>query len=195
VNGGSIKIAFALIREPMVLGITVVFLIGFGLPLVALFSKVITDRNGLRSTIFGRCLKGDVSLWVVYWLFGIVGGILASLITLFISTASPILGMLFISVYLFWWSISLWQCALNAAFLILTYLVRGLLVFGFVIGVVLISGIVDINDAMYSRLSAVLISFVAIQFVLVYSASYYLGFSNGKSARSITHIGTSGYSE
>ena len=194
-NGGSIKIAFALIREPMVLGIAVVFLIGFGLPLVAFFSKVITDRNGLRSTIFGRCLKGDVSLWVVYWLFGIVGGILASLITLFISTASPILGMLFISVYLFWWSISLWQCALNAAFLILTYLARGLLVFGFVIGVVLISGIVDINDAMYSRLSAVLISFVAIQFVLVYSASYYLGFSNGKSARSITHIGTSGYSE
>ena len=193
--GVSIKIAFALIREPMVLVAAAVFLIGFGLPLVDLFSRAISDRNGLRSTIFRRCLKGEVSLWVVYWLLGIVGGILATLIALFIATASPILGMLFMSVYVVWWSISLWQCALNAAFSILTYLTRGLLVFGFLIGAVLLSGVIDINDALSSRLITVSISFLAIQFVLVYCVSYYLGFSGHKTARSITHIGTSGYSE
>ena len=193
--GGPIKIALALIHEPMVLVAAVVFLIGFGLPLVDLFSKAITDRNGLRSTVFRRCLKGDVSLWVVYWLLGIVGGILAGLIALFIATASPILGMIFMSVYMVWWSISLWQCALNAAFLFLTFLARGLLLFGFSIGAVLISGMIDINDAISSLLITVSISFLAIQFVLVYCVSYYLGFSGRKTARSITHIGTSGYSE
>ena len=192
---GSIKIVLALIHEPMVLGVAVLFLIGFGLPLVDLFSKAITDRNGLRSTIFRRCLKGDVLLWVVYWLLGVVGGILAGLIALFIATASPIFAMIFMSVYVVWWSISLWQCALNAAFLILTYLARGLLVAGFVICAVLISGIVDINDAISSRLITVSALFLAIQFVLVYCVSYYLGFSGQKTARSITHIGTSGYSE
>jgi hypothetical protein len=193
--GDAIQIAFAFIREPMLLGVVILFLIGFGLPLADVFFKVIADRNGLRSTIFKRCLKGDVPLWVVYWLLGVVGGILAGLIALFISTASPILGMLFMSVYVVWWSISLWQCALNAAFLILIYLARGLPVAGFVIGAVLISGIVDFNDAISSRLITVSISFVAIQFILVYCVSYYLGFSGRKTARSITHIGTSGYSE
>ena len=192
---GSIKVALALIHEPMVLGVAVLFFIGFGLPLVDLFSNAITDRNGLRSTIFRRCLKGDVSLWVVYWLLGVVGGILAGLIALFIATASPILGMIFMSVYVVWWSISLWRCALNAAFLILTFLARSLLVFGFVICAVLISGMIDINDAISSLLITVSISFLAIQFVLVYCVSYYLGFSGQKTARSITHIGTSGYSE
>ena len=192
---GSIKVALALIHEPMVLGVAVLFFIGFGLPLIDLFSNAITDRNGLRSTIFRRCLKGDVSLWVVYWLLGVVGGILAGLIALFIATASPILGMIFMSVYVVWWSISLWRCALNAAFLILTFLARSLLVFGFVIGAVLISGMIDINDAISSLLITVSISFLAIQFVLVYCVSYYLGFSGQKTARSITHIGTSGYSE
>ena len=192
---GSIKVALAIIHEPMVLGVAVLFLIGFGLPLVELFSNAITDRNGLRSTIFRRCLKGDVSLWVVYWLLGVVGGILAGLIALFIATASPILGMIFTSVYVVWWSISLWRCALNASFLLLTYLARGLLVLGFAIGAVLISGMIDINDAISSLLITVSISFLAIQFVLVYCVSYYLGFSGQKTARSITHIGTSGYSE
>jgi len=191
----SIKFALALFHEPMVLGVAVLFLIGFGLPLVDLFSNAITDRNGLRSTIFRRCLKGDISLWVVYWLLGVVGGILGGLIALFIATASPILGMIFMSVYVGWWSISLWRCALNAAFLFLMVLARGLLVLGFVIGAVLISGIADNNDAIFSRLIAVSISFMAIQFVLVYCVSYYLGFSGQKTARSITHIGTSGYSE
>lgn len=177
------------------LAAAVLFLVGFGLPLVDLFSKAITDRSGLRSTIFRRCLKGDVSLWVVYWLLGVVGGILAGLIALFIATASPILGMIFMSVYVVWWSISLWRCALNAAFLFLTYFARGLLVVGFAIGAVLVSGMIDINDAISSRLITASISFLAIQFVLIYCVSYYLGFSGQKTARSITHIGTSGYSE
>ncbi len=171
------KIVFAFIREPAVLVVALLFLSGIALPILDAFSKAISDADGKRSTIVMRCLKGDASLWVVYWLFGIVGGVLAGLLSFFAATASPVLGIVLMALYTGWWSISLWQCARNAAMPHLTYLTRGLLVLGLLSGAALLSGLFVISDSLSSSLMTISIALLAGQFVLVYVTAYLTGFA------------------
>ena len=181
------NIVVAFIREPAVLVVAFLFLAGIGLPILDAFSKAITDANGKRSTIVRRCLAGEAPLWVVYWLFGIIGGVLAGLFSLFAATASPILGIVLMSLYAISWAISLWQCARNAAYPILGYLARGLLVLCLLGFVLPITGLVVLGDGVSSSLLSVLGALLAIQFVLVYVVAYGTGFAakGSMSARGI----------
>lgn len=52
----------ALIREPAVLVVALLFLSGIGLPIMDALSKAITDANGRRSTFCRRCLAGEAPL-------------------------------------------------------------------------------------------------------------------------------------
>ncbi len=181
------KIIEAFIREPAVLVVALLFLAGIGLPIMDAFSKAITDTNGRRRTIFRRCLAGEAPLWVVYWLFGIVGGVLTGLISLFAATFSPTLGMVLMAVYATWWVASLWQCARNAEYEIFTYLARGLLVVGLLGFLLPVAGMVALGGDIPSSLLTGLSLLLAIQFVLVYIAAYTTGFA---ATGTVTHRGS-----
>ncbi len=170
------NIVVAFIREPAVLVVALLFLAGIGLPILDAFSKAITDANGKRGTIVRRCLAGEAPLWVVYWLFGIIGGVLAGLFSLFAASASPVLGIVLMASYGVFWAISLWQCARNAAFEFLTYVTRGLLVLVVLAGAVFLSGMVILEPSTRSWLLSTMIAFVAIQFTIVYFTAFLTGF-------------------
>ncbi len=170
------KFVEALIREPAVLGFGLLFLVGLGLPLLETFSRAITDSNGRRSTIVMRCLTGEAPLWVVYWLFGIVGGVLAGVVALFAAMLSPILGITLMSLYATWWTISLWQCGRNVAYRFFAFLARGLLLFGLLGGVLSLSGLIFNDDAIPPSILTVLVVLFAMQFVLVYVVAFFTGY-------------------
>ncbi len=181
------NIVVAFIREPAVLVVALLFLAGIGLPILDAFSRAITDASGRRSTIVRRCLTGEAPLWVVYWLFGIVGGVLAGLFSLFAATASPALGIILMASYGIFWAISLWQCARNAAFDFLVYLTRGLLMLGLLAGAVLLSGFVVLSANVSSSLLSALCIFLAVQLVLAYFAAFRTGFA---ASGTMSHRGT-----
>ncbi len=180
-------IVFAFVREPAVLVVALLFLAGIGLPIMDAFSKAITDADGKRATILKRCLAGEAPLWVVYWLFGVIGGVVAGLISLFAATASPILGIVLMASYGIFWAISIWQCARNAAFEILMYLTRGLLVLSLLAGASLLSGFVVLSAAMSSWLLTASSVLLAIQLVLVYVTAFLTGFAG---SGTMSHRGT-----
>lgn len=186
------RIVFELVREPILLGVTLLFLFGFGLPLSNVFSKLITDKYGKRITIFRRCLMGEVSLWIVYWLFGAVGNVLVGIATLFIGMASSNLGHILFLIYVTWWVISLWQCAGNTSIGALKYLVRFLLTMGLLIGIGVLFDLFRINKVLHASVQAASVFFLVLQFVLVYVVTYCTSYSG---SRKVTHRGTSGFTD
>jgi|GEM_PF-5168210 len=74
-----------------------------------------------------RAWRGEAKLWVVFWLWGFLFPLLASLLLTFVIAAVPALtipiGVLWL-VYVVWWIVAVWKCSFNVGARFWGYLAR-----------------------------------------------------------------------
>lgn len=89
---------------------------------------------GVASTrgFIGRAWRGEEKLWKVFWLYGVVGGIvLQTLITVLAGVGGMFLaipGLILMLAFAVWNIVSVWRCAWNAKAKVWGYIVRVLCV-------------------------------------------------------------------
>lgn len=99
-----------------------------------------------------RPWRGEEKLWKVFWLYGVVGGILINLVV-GLALGEGIIGLLVQLPFTIWIMVSEWRCAWNAGAKFWGYIVRVLVilsVIGYLFMMVAVTGLMALGGALSS---------------------------------------------